>query len=293
MEDKTRRIGLDAMPSIIWGSHLCLLYRTKQELLDILIPYFKTGLEDNEYCIWATSEHLGTAEAFKELGESVADLDGYITKGQLEILDSRELYTREGKFDQEEVLSRWLEKEVSALNNGFSGLRAAGYMDCIDQKDWPAIIQYEQIVDFAISRHRVIALCAYPLDSFEKLEPVELTANHAIVLFNRSGKWMAIQNSRSAKVHALKKSGLNYVEIGRMLGVTQQRVHQMINKKRSRQQERSSLLTTAEAARLLSVHVNTIRRWSTEGTLRPYRFGTRGDRRFERQDLDEFLRKTV
>ena len=45
------------------------------------------------------------------------------------------------------------------------------------------------------------------------------------------------------------------------------------------------MLTTNEVARLLNVHINTVRRWSNNGILKAYRIGVRGDRRFERMDV--------
>jgi len=49
------------------------------------------------------------------------------------------------------------------------------------------------------------------------------------------------------------------------------------------------MLTTSDVARLLNVHINTVRRWSNQGTLKTYRIGTRGDRRFRREDIASFL----
>ena len=49
------------------------------------------------------------------------------------------------------------------------------------------------------------------------------------------------------------------------------------------------MLTTSEVARLLNVHINTVRRWSNQGVLKTYRIGSRGDRRFNREDVTEFL----
>jgi excisionase family DNA binding protein len=49
------------------------------------------------------------------------------------------------------------------------------------------------------------------------------------------------------------------------------------------------MLTTAEVARMLNVHINTVRRWSNQGSLASYRLGSRGDRRFRKSDIDEFF----
>ena len=49
------------------------------------------------------------------------------------------------------------------------------------------------------------------------------------------------------------------------------------------------MLTTSEVARILNVHINTVRRWSNQGSLKSYRIGSRGDRRFRKGDVDAFF----
>ncbi len=50
-----------------------------------------------------------------------------------------------------------------------------------------------------------------------------------------------------------------------------------------------AMLTTSDVARLLNVHMNTVRRWSNQGILSSYRIGSRGDRRFREEDIANFL----
>jgi len=57
--------------------------------------------------------------------------------------------------------------------------------------------------------------------------------------------------------------------------------------------EISPMLTTSDVARLLSVHINTVRRWSNQGILKTYRIGSRGDRRFNQKDVEQFLSDKV
>jgi excisionase family DNA binding protein len=49
------------------------------------------------------------------------------------------------------------------------------------------------------------------------------------------------------------------------------------------------MLTTSDVARLLNVHINTVRRWSNQGILKAYRVGSRRDRRFRQEDISSFL----
>jgi excisionase family DNA binding protein len=104
-------------------------------------------------------------------------------------------------------------------------------------------------------------------------------------------------SSRRAQVTSLRKDGLTYAEIGRKLGLTRERVRQIAKaettaKKKPARNDPDALLTTAEAAELLNIHVNTVRRWSNKGMLETYRIGSRGDRRLRRGDVDKLLRKS-
>ena len=58
----------------------------------------------------------------------------------------------------------------------------------------------------------------------------------------------------------------------------------------ARRPTNSRMLTTTEVAHLLHVHPNTVRHWANKQLLHAYRLGTRGDRRFEWEEVDDFLR---
>jgi excisionase family DNA binding protein len=60
-----------------------------------------------------------------------------------------------------------------------------------------------------------------------------------------------------------------------------------------RESQIEPMLTTSEVARILNVHINTVRRWSNQGSLKSYRIGSRGDRRFRKDDVDEFFKGNV
>ena len=49
------------------------------------------------------------------------------------------------------------------------------------------------------------------------------------------------------------------------------------------------MLTVKDVARLLHIHVNTVRRWSDQDIIRAYRITRRGDRRFRQEDIARFL----
>jgi excisionase family DNA binding protein len=53
----------------------------------------------------------------------------------------------------------------------------------------------------------------------------------------------------------------------------------------------NGLLRVSEAARLLYVHTNTLRRWTEQGIIKAYRIGPRGDRRFKAEDINVLLKE--
>jgi len=99
--------------------------------------------------------------------------------------------------------------------------------------------------------------------------------------------------TRDKQVVNLRGTGLSNAEIGRRLGLSRERVRQIIKGgntvKRKSGNGPDALLTTGQAGELLNVHVNTVRHWSNMGILETYRIGPRRDRRFRRQDIDNFL----
>ena len=55
MSKTLRSSGVNVLGDMPWGSHICVFYEDGDDLLDTVIPFFKTGLESNEYCLWALS----------------------------------------------------------------------------------------------------------------------------------------------------------------------------------------------------------------------------------------------
>lgn len=54
-----------------------------------------------------------------------------------------------------------------------------------------------------------------------------------------------------------------------------------------------SMLTIRQVAAFLHVSISTVRRWSDKGMLKCYHIGSRGDRRYRRRDVLQFLEKST
>ncbi len=202
MSTELRRSGIDVIGDVGWGTHFCQFYRTAQDLLDILIPYFVAGLQNNEFCMWITSEPLGRGAAEKALAEALPDLERYVRKGQIEILPHTDWYLREGTFDSPRVLADWVRKLEAARAKGFDGLRLTGNTFWLEKKDWRAFTDYEAAVDGVIGRYRMLAVCTYSLDRCGANEVLDVVRNHRFALVRREAKWELIESTVSKQADA-------------------------------------------------------------------------------------------
>lgn len=191
----TTDTGVAAIGQVPWGTHFCQFYRAKQDLLDTLVPYFQHGLQQNELCVWITSEPLGVADATSALRKAVPDLDDRLGRGQIEILDYRQCYAAAGEFLPEPALRGWIAKEREALERGYEGLRFSGNSSWLEKRDWLNFTAYEAQVNAVIGRHRMLALCTYPLDKCGARELVDVVGNHQFSLIEQSGQWRIIDTA--------------------------------------------------------------------------------------------------
>ncbi len=191
-----RPSGIEIIGDVPWGTHFCEFYETGADLVETLVPYFRAGLLANEFCMWVTSEPLGTAQAKAALKKAVPDLEARMKRGQIEILDYSQWYTKSGKFNSDEVLRGWVDKHEAALKKGFEGLRLTGNTFWLEDADWGDFAAYEKAVNDVIGRYRMIALCTYSLKKCSTTEILEVMANHEFALIKRRNRWETIECAR-------------------------------------------------------------------------------------------------
>ena len=195
MQNELRNSGIDMIVGVPWGTHFCQFYKTKQDLIDTLVPYFKAGLESSEFCMWVTSEPLVVAEAQEAMRGAVEHFDEYLHRGQIEIIAYNEWYLLGGTFDDERVLNGWVSKLEQALANGYAGLRLTGNTFWLERNHWQAFTEYEAKVNNVIGRYRMIAACTYCLDKCDAAAVIDVVRNHQFALIKQEGKWDIIESS--------------------------------------------------------------------------------------------------
>jgi len=185
-----RRMGIPGIEKADWGEHSCVFFYTKDDLLNLTVPYIKAGLEDNEFCMWITGDPITDNDAFRALEQVVPDGHQYLVKKQLEILPHSQWYLSSGIFDPAIVLRSWLSKAEHAQAKGFAGLRITGNPFWLrSEQDWEQFGAYEQAVTQSISNQRVLALCTYPKEICQNNNVRQVLSSHRSTLIGYNECW--------------------------------------------------------------------------------------------------------
>jgi signal transduction histidine kinase len=211
MPEQLRNTGLKITDRVPWSTHFCQLYRTKEDLLDVLVPYFQAGLENNEFCLWNVSGVLTPEEVKQSLNERVPGFSAYLEKSQIEILSP----DGSGEFDADRVLEGWAQKLDVASARGFFGLRVNGITSWAEKGDWIQFNGYENAVNSLVGKNKMLVFCSYRLDTRSASEVIDIIDSHAFSLARRDDGWEVIENSagRIKTVDTLRALSRRLVDI--------------------------------------------------------------------------------
>jgi PAS domain S-box-containing protein len=168
-------------------------------MVETLVPYFKAGLENNEFCLWVTSYPLEVKEAKEALRKVIPDLDSFMDKGQIEILSYAYLNVTGSTNNSEKVINYWIEKLNHSLESGFEGMRLSGNTSWLENKNWCHFVDYVGKIDDIIGKYRMLAIGSYFIDKYSVAKITEIVSNHHFSLIKNEGKWEKIDNFRRKK----------------------------------------------------------------------------------------------
>jgi C4-dicarboxylate-specific signal transduction histidine kinase len=193
MTTEMPKTGIDVLGDMPWGTHFCLFYETKEDILETLVSYCKAGLEDQEFCLWVVSEPMTVDEAGYALRLAVPDLDRYLADHSIEIVSARDWYLEGGTFDLNRVLGGWNDKLAHALARGYAGVRVTGDTAWLEKKDWKDFCEYEEALNESIANQRLAVLCTYPLAACGATEVLDVVRNHQFATAKRHGTWDVLE----------------------------------------------------------------------------------------------------
>ena len=143
--------------------HLCLIYESKNEWRDAVVPFIAIGLKKGEKCVYIVD--TSTADEIRGyLNEESIDVVSSEQSGQLSILHHTEAYNIGGSFDPDRMIAMLISETEKAISEGYPALRATGEMTWVfgGHAGSEKLLEYEAKLnrDF-FPKYPCLAICQY------------------------------------------------------------------------------------------------------------------------------------
>jgi signal transduction histidine kinase len=252
MTTALRNTGIEPVGEMPWGTHFCHFYETREDLLETLLPFFKAGLETNEFCAWVVSEPLSEAEVWQALDRAVPGLDRYVSDHSIEVLNARDVYLAGGEIDLHRILGNWSDKLERARSRGHEGIRVSGNTAWLEQKQWRDFMEYEAELNRGIIGLPMLVLCTYPLMTSGACEFLDVAGTHQFAVAKRRGRWEVVETPQLAQAKA-EIARLNRDLEQRVLERTRQLEAAMVEQRQAWTDLQETQKALAHVARLATI----------------------------------------
>jgi hypothetical protein len=199
---------LDVLLDLDAGTHVCQFYRSRDDLLEFLVSYFRKGLENGEYCVWIAAPPLTAQLGRDALARACPRFEEY--ERGVEFVDHADWYLDDaGQMKaREDVHQNWARKTHEALNLGYQGLRCSGATCWSGKNKCNGSFKYKCQIDAAVAGLRMRAACAYPLADCAPRQMSDVLESHQDVFVKSDAWWhriaMADANEAKAVLMALQ-----------------------------------------------------------------------------------------
>ena len=173
--------------------------------MDVLVPFFKAGVESHEFCLWITADPLGRIAARRAMREAVPDLDAAIASGQVKLLEHADWYSRNGTLDVKRSAGAFIREINLAMDSGYEGVRLATNLSWLDRKDWGRFADFEDGADRFVSGRPMRVICSYPLEKCGAMDVLDVVRSHHSVIVREDGEWRLVKSSGQQTIRRLLK----------------------------------------------------------------------------------------
>jgi PAS domain S-box-containing protein len=165
------------------GDHICPIHESLAEQMAIVVTFTQDGLRQRERCVYVADDITveQVRDAFTLAGIDIAHEEG---RGALRLLTKQETYLRFDKFSPQKMIEFIHELEMSALKDGFAGLRFIGEMTWIlglEAKEHQ-LIEYEALLNEYAEGSKTTILCQYQHSHFDSTLIHDILRTHPKVI---------------------------------------------------------------------------------------------------------------
>jgi DNA-binding CsgD family transcriptional regulator len=243
-----RKTGLPVVGDVPWGSHFSIFYETKKDLRDILVPFFKAGLEANEFCLSYIGSHefLTVKDAKDAFRKELPDFERQSRSGNIEIVTRKKWFGANGMLDISKATGRLQKKLDRALARGLEGLRFHGSSAWLRARLHEGRFRkYEEKLNSMLTGQPMIIACTFPLMLTGAEQILDAAHTHQFAVTVRNGIWRRVE---IADIAAAKKEARNIDPKLEKLTFRQREILQLIAEEQN----------TKQIAALLGISVKTV-----------------------------------
>ncbi|MEX2281490.1 MAG: MEDS domain-containing protein [Gemmatimonadota bacterium] len=135
--------------------HVCAFFNSFDEEAEVIIPFVKDGLAQGQKAFHIVDPAHRTAYTARLEAEGI-DVSGCSRTGQFEIRNWEEAYLREGRFDQDAMLTLIEQVLKGAQREGFPLTRLVAHMEWALQ-DRPGVndlVEYETRLNYVLPKYK-------------------------------------------------------------------------------------------------------------------------------------------
>jgi DNA-binding CsgD family transcriptional regulator len=243
-----RKTGLPVVGDVPWGSHFCIFYETKKDLRDILVPFFKAGLEGNEFCLSYIGSHefLTVKDAKDAFRKELPDFEWQLKNGDIDIVTRKKWFGANGVLDLSKATGRLQRKLDRALARGFNGLRFHGSSAWLRSRlHEGAFCEYEEKLNSMLTGQPMIVACTFPLMLTGSEQILDAAQTHQFAVTVRHGVWERVQTT---DILPVRNGTISAVQELEKLTFRQREILQLIAEEQN----------TKQIAALLAISVKTV-----------------------------------
>ncbi len=166
--------------------HLSLIYENQDELLGVLFPFIKAGLEKGEKCIFLFTE-TDTKESFSQLIKKDKVVNAALESGQLGLLNKEKKALSKGDLNPDQWLSFLESLHNDSLQSGYSSIRIAEEMTWAleEQLSIAKLLMYESVLDEFFLNHPACGICQYDRKRFKPETTLQIIKTHRLIIYKQ------------------------------------------------------------------------------------------------------------
>jgi hypothetical protein len=148
--------------SFAWGDHICAIFESRMQQMEIMGAFVATGIRAEQRCAWVSPED-SAASLRETLGNMGGDLATLEASGQLLIISEVGFYLKGGVFEPDRTLDLLRTLLDDNRREGYSAMRFANDISWlsegrVDLESWES---FENAITQEISSLPLTVVCQY------------------------------------------------------------------------------------------------------------------------------------